>query len=334
MLKKVISALGKAEDVEGFFEETNDLEDLGLQGVSRSGDEIRSLCPFHSESNPSFYVNRTTGAYFCHSCPANGGLSSLISRLAGSEVAIRNTDSAKKQRKPMSFSDYTDCAERSSIAYPEEYKLAKILYIHDDNLAERRLSAVLCHKYGMFSCRFSHLGRTGDGIVIPIGICKTHSEDIERNLFQIRTISEGFPKYINNFNCSKTIFGLRDAMKIRKVSNPSCIIVTEGVFDAVSISSCVGADAMVVSSFGATMSHEQIGFCLMLSKNIVVAYDNDENNAGDRFYSAFTSNKEKVASILPGRMIRCKPHSKDFGTMCESDLVIVKNLIGEVSSNE
>lgn len=230
----------------------------------------------------------------------------------------------------MSRMDYIDIACRTAVSHPEEHLRAKIISKTEDNLAKHRITAEECERYGIFSCNFSHLDRTGLGIVIPIGICKTTEEDVAQDLFQIRTITPGFPKYINNFDCSKTMFGLRLAMQKKRSGNSRCIIVTEGVFDAISLEHYVGRECIVVSSFGSRLSDGQLGFCLMMSDKIAIAYDNDENGAGDKFYYKFSANQNLVTSIAPSKMYRCRPASNDFGEMNEEDLTIVRKFIDEV----
>jgi DNA primase len=47
------------------------LESEGLTIAKRKGQELRMLCPFHAESNPSFCMN-TNGKFKCFGCPVKG----------------------------------------------------------------------------------------------------------------------------------------------------------------------------------------------------------------------------------------------------------------------
>ncbi|KKL80037.1 hypothetical protein LCGC14_2008850, partial [marine sediment metagenome] len=38
-------------------------------------------CPFHEDRHPSFYVNKLTGSWFCHSGCGGGGFFDLYERL-------------------------------------------------------------------------------------------------------------------------------------------------------------------------------------------------------------------------------------------------------------
>jgi len=54
------------------------------------GEEIAGLCPLHSESRPSFYVNRRKQVFYCHGCGRGGGLARLIGWLEGPRPVIRS----------------------------------------------------------------------------------------------------------------------------------------------------------------------------------------------------------------------------------------------------
>ncbi|MFH8651957.1 CHC2 zinc finger domain-containing protein [Sphingomonas paucimobilis] len=49
--------------------------------LRKSGDELKGLCPFHSEETASFFVNEGKGMYHCFSCSAGGDVIELHRRL-------------------------------------------------------------------------------------------------------------------------------------------------------------------------------------------------------------------------------------------------------------
>lgn len=51
--------------------------------LRRSGKELTGLCPFHSEVNPSFFVNEERGVFYCFSCSAGGDLITFIEKAEG-----------------------------------------------------------------------------------------------------------------------------------------------------------------------------------------------------------------------------------------------------------
>lgn len=67
------------------------IKDLGIDG-RRDGDEIWAHCPQHekrtgkADRNPSWSINRNTGAHNCFSCGYKGSLHSLVRDLRGDEA--------------------------------------------------------------------------------------------------------------------------------------------------------------------------------------------------------------------------------------------------------
>lgn len=59
--------------------------------LNPAGVELRGLCPFHSESTPSFFVNTSKGVYHCHGCGAAGDSVTFLQQYAGSsfQEAVR-----------------------------------------------------------------------------------------------------------------------------------------------------------------------------------------------------------------------------------------------------
>ncbi|HEX29460.1 MAG: hypothetical protein DRN90_00665 [Thermoproteota archaeon] len=47
----------------------------------KGGTELQTLCPFHDESQPSFYLNLERGVYYCFGCGASGNVFDLIEHL-------------------------------------------------------------------------------------------------------------------------------------------------------------------------------------------------------------------------------------------------------------
>lgn len=95
---------------------TEDIRGLAhqyLSGVKEtgSGDNINAVCPFHRradgspERHPSFYLNTTTGLYYCHSCGAAGNLRMFLKNIGVSPALIESMykfvlESAESHAKP------------------------------------------------------------------------------------------------------------------------------------------------------------------------------------------------------------------------------------------
>lgn len=60
---------------------------LGLDVPRVSGESLQMCCPFHKESNPSFGINMTTGAYHCFACGSKGHIKNFSNALRSHIVA-------------------------------------------------------------------------------------------------------------------------------------------------------------------------------------------------------------------------------------------------------
>ncbi len=58
-----------------------DLIRWGFRRVSEGVEEIKALCPFHHETNPSFSINKRTGLWYCFGCGRGGNLKQLLDKL-------------------------------------------------------------------------------------------------------------------------------------------------------------------------------------------------------------------------------------------------------------
>lgn len=65
---------GTKKDYEGFVR-----ANLDFVYMSNDGNEMRCVCSFHEDTDPSFSINRWTGQWMCHSsdCGLSGGISTL-----------------------------------------------------------------------------------------------------------------------------------------------------------------------------------------------------------------------------------------------------------------
>ncbi len=72
------------------------LEGLGQQIVQEKEKELEMRCPFHEDKHPSFYVNKLTGSWFCHSGCGGGSFFDLYERLKsfGAEPIVRTRGDA------------------------------------------------------------------------------------------------------------------------------------------------------------------------------------------------------------------------------------------------
>jgi hypothetical protein len=62
-----------------------DIKSLGLSKVKDHGYYFSALCPFHSERNPSFMINKEKGFFKCFSCGKKGSYDYLRKFLLGED---------------------------------------------------------------------------------------------------------------------------------------------------------------------------------------------------------------------------------------------------------
>lgn len=73
-------------DIEYVLEQTDIVELISSYLVlKKAGREYVGVCPFHSDSNPSFAVNREKGVYFCRGCNASGNVLTFLNKMEGLE---------------------------------------------------------------------------------------------------------------------------------------------------------------------------------------------------------------------------------------------------------
>ena len=104
-----------------------------LPKLQRSGDELKAICLFHTDTDPSFTANSRTGLFKCFGCGAAGSIFDFYARthnmtlpvdfskvLAGiaEDFGIRNGD--KQTAKPTVVKRYDYCDESGNLAYQIE----------------------------------------------------------------------------------------------------------------------------------------------------------------------------------------------------------------------
>lgn len=73
------------EDVIAQIKERTDIADVvaGYVALTRAGQNLKGLCPFHSEKTPSFTVSPSKQIFHCFGCGAGGNVFSFLTRIEG-----------------------------------------------------------------------------------------------------------------------------------------------------------------------------------------------------------------------------------------------------------
>ena len=146
-----------------------------LHNVRHSGEnEINALCPFHDETKGSFFLNKTTGQWYCHGTCATGGSIHKLVRKLGLPLALL-TDIAYTPAPKKKKIDETELP--SELLGMFDYCPTKLI---EDGFTEKTLQE---HRIG-FDKRFSR-------ITFPV-FCVEH----KLRLVSGRTVIDQDPKYL------------------------------------------------------------------------------------------------------------------------------------------
>ncbi len=278
--------------------------------LERVGRYYRALCPFHTETRPSFYVSPELQRYKCFGCGASGdaikfvqemenisfyeALEKLARRVGidisryrseGSEYfkytsflkelskeyvrAFWENDDARAYMKGRGFSD--DEIREFEIGYsPVGSDIPKIVA---DRLS---LSIEDISRFGVVSLSKEGVRDIFEGrIVFPI---KNESGDVIA--FGGRVIGNGEPKYINSrdtkyFSKSRVLFLLNRAKKV--IKSVDVAIVVEGYMDAFALHRSDLKNSVAV--LGTSLTSQHASRLSGLTRNIVLAFDNDDAGA-------------------------------------------------------
>jgi hypothetical protein len=248
---------------------------LGIE-TNQRGDELVGLCPMHLErtgkedSNPSWSMNSETGVHHCFSCGYKGTLLTLVAELKEFITSWGNIDfdSAKdwlRNNIEVNFeylAKQLEEARNSYIPIPVPVAMSEArLSVFDSlppewALSARNLTEEGCSSYGV------RWNASTDSWITPIRNPKSFSLMGWQEKSQTQRLFRNRPTGVAK---SKTLFGLERF-------KGGTMIVVESPLDAVRLGS-LGIQGGV-STFGASVSNEQIQLMKMADK-LIIAMDND-----------------------------------------------------------
>ncbi len=259
------------------------LQQYGITGLRRHGQELRGCCPIHKgDSNDSFHVSVEKNAFQCFVCGAKGNVLDFVAAMercsirdAGLKLqdwfglaaggAPKQTTSTNRQ-----LAREKERGEREPASNkPLTFELTGIDYAHS-YLASRGITAETAAHFGVgfFPGKGSMAGR----VVIPI-----HDENGELVAYAGRSIDGSEPRYKlpAGFQKSAVLYNLHRAM----ATGERGLIVVEGFFDCMKVHQA--GYPFVVALMGCSMSERQEELLVERgSKGIILMLDGDE--AGQR----------------------------------------------------
>ncbi|SHH28275.1 DNA primase [Thermosipho atlanticus] len=275
-----------------------DIVDVVSRYVSlqKVGNNYRALCPFHTETTPSFYVNPSFKTYHCFGCGASGDVIKFLQEIEGISFIEALRRLAKEAGVKIELEDSSSFHTLYLKFYTllnEEYKKnltdVAISYLKNRGFSEseiekyefgfspidsdlpfkiaRELNINSLRKLGFLHGKDPFSGR----LIIPI------KDEYGRVIaFGGRVLGEGQPKYINSyetdfFKKSSTLF-LLDVAK-DKIKSADFAIICEGYFDAIAFHRAGLTNS--VATLGTAFTKYHARKIRKLTQNVVLSFDTD-----------------------------------------------------------
>jgi DNA primase len=270
--------------------------------LKKLGRNYRGLCPFHSEKNPSFYVNPEKGIYYCFGCQKGGNAVSFlmeyekldfpeaIKRLAknlGIEIdttkGLRYKELYEANEQASQF--YTQCLNRDIGRRGQEYLKQRNLSL--DKLRSFRLGYAPAS--GGLVAFMRQKGFSPDRLH-KAGLISTNRELFrDRLIFPIFNLSGriiGFggrgiddyiqPKYLNSpetpiFKKGEGLYGLYQSKE--RVRATAEVLLVEGYFDLLSVYQR-GFDN-ICAPLGTALTETQAMLLSRFAKKVFILFDGD-----------------------------------------------------------
>lgn len=275
--------------------------------LAKVGSYYRALCPFHTETTPSFYVHPGLKIYHCFGCGASGDVIKFVQEMEGlsfqealEKLAKRaGVDlSVHKSSRPSEYGryvEYHNLVWKEYVKNVERFQEAK-RYLVDRGFTEEEIKEFgfgyaplgsktaleVAEKMGLSEEELTEFGllvkkgnefvdRFEGRLIIPV---KNDSGHVVA--FGGRLLGEGEPKYLNSpdtkyFSKRKVMFLFYDAKKWAK--EVGFFVLTEGYFDAIAFRRAGVPTSVAV--LGTNLSREAILKLSAYSKNVILCFDND-----------------------------------------------------------
>lgn len=279
--------------------------------LTRRGNNLWGLCPFHNEKTPSFSVSPEKQMYYCFGCGKGGGVINfimeaeqlsfpdavrLLSQRAGMEPPATPSDAGLRQKKERLLK-LNACAARffhETLGKPEGAAAAAYM-------ARRGISKGAVTRFGLGAApdRWDALlsAMAGEGFekqeLLEAGLAVKGSNggvydrfrgrlmfpiiDVRGSVagFGGRVLDDSLPKYLNSPD-SPVFHKSRNlfALNFAKKSKQGRIILTEGYMDALTLHQA-GFDC-AVASLGTALTADHANLLSRYTKEVLLAYDGDE----------------------------------------------------------
>jgi DNA primase len=238
------------------------IEHYKVNGLRKSGDELRGRCPIHEgDGAAAFHVSLKKNAFHCFSCKAKGNVLDFVAAMekcSVREAAFRMADwFALGDARAGDTGAHEGPATGAGVeAKPESNKPLKFQLKGLDHahpyLRDRGVSSEVAERFGIgyFSGRGSMAGR----VVIPI-----HNEQGELVAYAGRAIDDSEPRYKlpAGFHKSQELYNLHRT--IAESNQDRRVVLVEGFFDCIKLSTAGFAGVALMGSFLSEAQERALG---------------------------------------------------------------------------
>ncbi|CEI85535.1 DNA primase [Ehrlichia minasensis] len=292
--------------------------------LTKRGNSVIGLCPFHGEKTPSFTVNDEKGLYYCFGCGANGDVIQFTSDINALDfksavnylAEMYGIDLPKSTNKKSSLIPLLDAAtlwfERQLFANHVAMEYIKSRKIFNDTVKKFRLG--YAPAYGLSKYLLSHGFNVND--IRSVGLLNSQDQDYfyNRIIFPICNSSGdtiGFggrsivdtqnPKYLNSrgnvlFQKRENLYASHFA--VREAKKQGKIVVVEGYMDVLMLHQ-IGV-CNVVGLLGTSMTSEHLRYLCEITSEIIIWMDGDVAGKMSSIKSALLA----LSLIRPGCVVK------------------------------
>ena len=294
----------------------NSIEDVisSYITLSRSGSNLKGLCPFHSERSPSFTVYTGDGHFYCFGCGAGGDVISFVMRIENLDYraaldflaqrcGITLPDDNDKERGGVSRSRVLEMNREAAKFFHHMLMKSEEGAVGREYFAKRKLSGATVKHFGLgyapnsYDSLKKHLRSKGftDEEMVAGYLCQRSRKneantydcfrgrvmfpiiDVSGNVvaFGGRVLDDSQPKYLNSSD-TPAFKKSRNlfALNYAKNKKEDYFILCEGYMDVIALHAQGFTGA--VATLGTAITPEQARIMKKYTDKVVICYDSDE----------------------------------------------------------
>jgi DNA primase len=247
--------------------------------------EYVGLCPLHTESRPSFYVNTRKDVFYCHGCGRGGDLIRFVqlSRQASFRQSLIHLDPEVHRE-----ADGIALLEHAAVFYQQQldHSPEALEYLRQRGLHDPALIRELCIGYAPGGVLRHHLTTQGHSFSVlrEAGLINAQGTDAlyQRIVFPLRLgeqIVNLYGRSIGTAFAHRFLPGGKGGLYAwEKVRCCSEVILVEGLFDYAALRQAGFSN--VTCSLGTHLNADQFRQLSDGPRTVYIAFDDDANQSG------------------------------------------------------